>query len=532
MDGKFGNIINKVKEFLSGLSSKTKKMVIILLAIAVVFSVGTAIILNNKPYEILFTGLNSQEASEIIGKLQEEAISYKYEQNGTILVPKEQEQKLKAQLVYEGYPKSGFTYNMFKDNIDMMSTDFEKNSYKLYELQDRMAATISLFEGVKEATVTIALGEDRKYVLDSANETEASASVVVIMKDGGSPTVEQVKGIQRLVSKSIPQLTIDNVVVLDGNGNDVTAEDESTQSGASKVKLELEKAIEDKIKAKILNVVNPIYGAENVRVSVKGTVDMDKKIREMINYTPKIDGTRGIPSDISTGQEIIKGGDAAGGVPGTETNADIPIYNNVATDGTETYIKNQNDINYLVDMIKEQSQVDAGSLQDLSISVAINGQDFGSVTQDALQDLIAKAAGVAPEVQAQKISLLAAPFYRQPVVEEPPDTPDLIFGINKWLFIGICAGIGLLLLIILIVIIVLLRRRKRHGDLGEYDDNLGAALAGAGEDTSNPVADLLDIKNEKGMELKNKIRDFSEENPEISAQLLKTWLRGGESDGE
>ena len=43
--------------------------------------------------------------------------------------------------------------------------------------------------------------------------------------------------------------------------------------------------------------------------------------------------------------------------------------------------------------------------------------------------------------------------------------------------------------------------------------------------------DLLSIQNERGIELKNKIRDFAEENPEISAQLLKHWLRGGEQDG-
>ena len=184
MKDKIKIYIDKARAMLSKLSSRTKKLAIITISAILIFSVAAALLLNNRGYEVLFTGLNDQEASEIIGKLQESAVDYKYENDGTILVPADQEQKLKAQLVYEGYPKSGFTYNVFKDNIDLMTTDFEKNNYKLFELQDRIGSTISLFDGVKDAKVTIALGEDRKYVLDSKNATDTSASVVVIMKDG------------------------------------------------------------------------------------------------------------------------------------------------------------------------------------------------------------------------------------------------------------------------------------------------------------------------------------------------------------
>ena len=46
------------------------------------------------------------------------------------------------------------------------------------------------------------------------------------------------------------------------------------------------------------------------------------------------------------------------------------------------------------------------------------------------------------------------------------------------------------------------------------------------------VADLLDIKNERSMELKERIREITDENPEISAQTLRNWLRGGRDDGK
>lgn len=283
MKDKIKVYIDRARGFLGKLSGKTKKLILAATAAILIFSVAAAFMINNKEYEVLFTGLNDQEASEIIGKLQESAISYKFEEGGTILVPAEQEQKLKAQLVYEGYPKSGFTYNVFKDNIDLMTTDFEKDNYKLFELQDRIGSTISLFDGVKDAKVTIALGEDRKYVLDSKNATDTSASIVVVMKDGGSPTPEQVKGIQRLVAKSIPQLEMENIVVIDGEGNDVSVAP-NLQTELNQLRAEFEKQVENSVKAKVANVLAPFYGADNVKVSVKAKVDMNKKIRETVNY--------------------------------------------------------------------------------------------------------------------------------------------------------------------------------------------------------------------------------------------------------
>ena len=44
--------------------------------------------------------------------------------------------------------------------------------------------------------------------------------------------------------------------------------------------------------------------------------------------------------------------------------------------------------------------------------------------------------------------------------------------------------------------------------------------------------ELQEIQNDRGMELKRNIRDFAEQNAEISAQLLKSWLNGGDADGE
>jgi flagellar M-ring protein FliF len=41
----------------------------------------------------------------------------------------------------------------------------------------------------------------------------------------------------------------------------------------------------------------------------------------------------------------------------------------------------------------------------------------------------------------------------------------------------------------------------------------------------------MEMDTERSMELRKEIRKFVEENPELAAQMLKVWLRGGEENG-
>ena len=43
-------------------------------------------------------------------------------------------------------------------------------------------------------------------------------------------------------------------------------------------------------------------------------------------------------------------------------------------------------------------------------------------------------------------------------------------------------------------------------------------------------ADIMAVKTEKSIQLRQSIRKFAEENPEMAAHMLKNWLRGGEED--
>lgn len=396
--------IGQIKEFIGKLSSKTKKIIIAGAAVLLIGAVAIAFALNSQPYEVLFSGLGPDEAQQITEKLQAEQIPFKFKNDSTILVEKKILDVTKAKLVQEGYPKSGFTYDTYKDNASMMATDSDKNTYKLYELQDRIGATIRQFDGVKDAKVTIALGEQSKYALNDADKEKTSATAVVTMKDDGTPTKKQAAGIQRLIAKSVPNLEMTDVAVFDGNGNEVSENEEKTADSSDAE--EIAQIVEDQIAKKVMKVLGPVYGEDNVKVSARAKINMEKLIRETTTYnTPeKIDANdkTGIVSKEDLMNESSNTGTGAQGVAGTETNADTPEYN---TDGSINGSQSKSESiskEYLVNQIKEQGQVDPGVLDDLTVSVAINGKGFGNLREAQLRSLIGNASGIAAADQADE----------------------------------------------------------------------------------------------------------------------------------
>lgn len=523
--------LGQVKEYIGKLGSKTKKLIIAGAAGLLIAAIVIALVLNNKPYEVLFSDLGTEEAQQISEKLQEEGVEYKIEDGSTILVKKDVVDVTKAKLVQEGYPKSGFTYDTFINNATMMTTDSDKKTYLLYELQDRIGSTIRLFDGVKDAKVTIALAEQSKYALSSDEEQRSSATATVIMKDGGSPTEEQAIAIQRLVAKSVPNMELTDVAVFDGNGNDMSGEEDSGSDSSDAEEIAL--IVENQIARKVMRVLGPIYGEDNVKVSARAKINMEQLLRETTTYnTPEKIDEEDKTGIIEKEEEYVEGvgnASAAGGVAGTETNADTAEYNTEGdTDGTGAYSRS-NSKEYLVDQIKEQGQISPGALEDLTVSVALNGTGFGNLSERQLLALIGNASGIAAADQREKIAVASAPFYED--MEEEEATGTGLLQVRPVYLIG--GGVVALLLLALLIIFIILRKRNKKER--EEEEELLQTMA-ENEVAYEPLPDLnkelQEMQNDRGMELKRNIRDFAEQNPEISAQLLKNWLNGGNENGE
>lgn len=521
--------LEKFKGFYGTLSNKAKKILIATAILVVIGAVIIAAFLNHKNYAVLFSGITSEESTEILAKLSELQVEYKYSGNGEILVDSKVVDSTRATLAYEGYPKSGFTYDIFISNSGSLTTDSESQTYKLYDLQNRIGATIRLFEGVKDARVTIALGNEQKYVLDKA-ASKPSASVTVITKAGHTVTQKQAEGIQRLVAHSVPEMEMDSVVVLDETGVEVSSTNEASTSGD--VGEAIAQIVEGQITKKVWNVLEPFYGAENIRISSNVKINMEKIIRETITYTTpdKIDkeDKDGIISHETIDTEAAGVDSASGGVVGTEQNSDISQYVADALGDDDGYYSNIIDRNYLVNQIKEQGELAAGAIEDQTISVSLNLKEgqIEVLEMNKLYELIGNAAGIPADQWEKKIAVASAPFYSTDEGHVP--SPGSIFDSEYFLYI--LAGCAALLIIIIVVITVLIRNAKKKKSESEETETPVMFMMDE-EALKNEKQEILQMKNERSKGLRENIRDFAEENPEIAATMLKQWLHGGDDSG-
>ena len=111
----------------------------------------------------------------------------------------------------------------------------------------------------------------------------------------------------------------------------------------------------------------------------------------------------------------------------------------------------------------------------------------------------------------------------------------------------IIAAVALLLLVIVLVVVLSIRRKKKQKEeedqriIEEQLSEMGASgmlselgIVPPGEEGAQPPpttgADIMDINTEKSMELRKTVRQFVQNNPEVAALMLKTWLKGGEDD--
>ena len=221
MEDKAKDIWSKAKGFAGGLSKTVKiaagaVLVAVLVAVAVVVSINS-----NTEYEVLFTGLNTEDLRSIQSYLGEAGLTdYTIQGTDTIKVPKGKGDQLKAQLISQGYPKTGTDYSLYMQNISALSTESDRAQLVLYELQNSLGGIIRYFEGVQDAVVRITPSQDRRYVLGQDDALEAKASVVVTMKDEQTLSESLVESIRNTVSHSVKGLDVEEVAISDSQGLD------------------------------------------------------------------------------------------------------------------------------------------------------------------------------------------------------------------------------------------------------------------------------------------------------------------------
>lgn len=542
------------------ISIKTKKTltaIVVGTAAIAIFGVMALRMGVGTEFSTLFTGLNQEEAQEVVSLLQEEGVDFRFDdKNGTIRVTESEANQLRAQLLSKGYPQSGFTYDMYRDNTGLMTTESDKEQYTLYELQDRLGAQIRIFDGVMDAKVTIAEAGTPKYALNDDTNVNASASVVVTMKTGQILTPEKAASIKNLIAKAVRGINFTNVAVFDAASMVEVGGGSSGEDGLSTTKdmTALTSLVESNIASNIRRVLEKLYGPGSVAISVKGTLNMERLIQENTQYmTPdKIDEndkTGLLTKEDLTNDSSVVGAPGAGGVAGADANADVPRYTNQngENEGTvDRYGNSSADREWLYNTVKEQRQVDPGVLENTTVGIVINTEDT-SVSMNDLTQLIANSAGIPLEAAGQNITVIRAlSAEAEEVISDPPIVVEVEV-IPLPLIIAL--GASIFMSVLLLIMLILSKRKARRvraieetsvsfEDETEPEEILSKAkleareVVGAEDEEMDRNEEILNLRMQHSLRLKQNIGEFVDQNPHIAAKLLQSWLRGeGENSG-
>jgi len=488
------SIPDKIKNMWQGLNEKKKSRIIVL---AIVFIIGLSslvALINQKNYVVMYSGLDVYEAGEIYSKLVGLGANVKMQGDNNILIDKKQQDQYRMTLAAEGYPKSGFNYDIYKDNVSVGVSDSEKNTYMIFQLQDRLQNTIKTLRGVNGAIVTISYPEDDLFVL--ANERKSiTASIVVDVGGSTSLSLSQIQAIENLVCGSISGLEPDKVAIIDTNMNILNTHS-TNDIGQTSERYSLESALESDYEKQILSVVEPIFGFDNVKVAASIDMNFDKISQETTEYTP-INDEDGIISTINEIKEQLVTTDL-----GT-----------TVTDSNKTEIAKDYQINKQFKVLEYEQ----GKIEAINVSILINSEEIDQEILDNVTKLAANAVGI----EEKDVFTKAMKFV------EKIDLENVVNNANAQKASGVFADTQFLLSIIAIVfgfilsVIIVLTLKGGEKNMKSVKKQKGTTVIMEGEETE---IDVIERKRDPGKGYQNEINKYVEKDPEGVAGILKNIM--------
>lgn len=475
----------------------------------------------------LYNDLSPTEIGKIKGVLDTQGVTYEIAPGGTsILVPEEQVDGLLVQLAAEGYPETGTTdYTFFEENAGFGMTDNEFNLLKLASTQTEVANLIKSVEGVKDAKVMITMPEKGIFVNDATQE--ATASIVLNTDPGYQFTDKQIITLYNLVSKSVPNLSTDNIVITNQYSEyfDLPSATDSDNSIATiEGQMKTKKLIERDLQRQVQSMLGTLMGQNKVIVSVTTNIDFKQENREENLVTPvDEENMAGIEISAQRITETYTGnGAAATGTPEAGTATDNLTYQQ-GNFGNGDYERVEETINNDVNRIRKDIQESPYKISDIGIQVMVEPPtpddpaslpegvqaDIEQILSTIVRTTVAKdATGELTQEQIdEKIVVSVQPFFGKPVTEQPT-TPVIPW----WAWV---VG-GILLAVIGLLVFFIIRSRKRTREEEENEII---------EEQEELIVDDINTEVETEATMRRKqLEKMAKEKPEDFAKLLRSWI--------
>ncbi|MGY3713923.1 flagellar basal-body MS-ring/collar protein FliF [Sutcliffiella cohnii] len=473
----------------------------------------------------LYRDLTYQETGQIKEVLDSRSIPYEISQNGTaILVPQEQVDALKIDLAAEGIPKSGsIDYSYFSERSGFGMTDNEFQMLKLDSTQTELENLIKSIDGVNDAKVMITMPQEGIFVRDSSQE--ASASIVLNTRSGQQFDQAQINALYHLVGKSIPNLSTDNIVIMNQYFEYYDLKNSTDQGNNITIasQLDLKREIERDIQRQVQQMLGMMMGHENVIVSVTTDIDFTQENREENLVTPvDPDNMEGIAVSVERITETYTGAnDEAGGITGTQ-DSDIPSYVAGGASGSGDYERMEERINNDVNRIRREIVESPYKIRDMGIQVMVQPLDQQDLmaqqnTVNDIKQILSTIVRTSIDKDALGENPSAEEMEDRIVVSLQQFSGQVNFDREEASFIPLWVYISVGALIALVIILLFLLFRKRKDDEEEEEYVVE-------EDTIINIPDIGTEKETEATARRKQLEKLAKEKPDEFAKLLRSWL--------
>ncbi|MEL1136115.1 flagellar basal-body MS-ring/collar protein FliF [Desulfitobacterium sp. THU1] len=529
MNFSWAEIKSSVQAFWGKLS-RLQKVVTIAAPLAVAIALISLLYWASNPnYVPIFTELSDVEAGEITTELKALKADYKLGNNGSsILVPEKEAAAIRLELANSGLPKgSQFSWSESLNEMRVGETESDRRLRYNLGLQTELETTLKTLSSVQAARVHLAIPEPTLFV---EQQEETTAAVTLTLKEGEPITEEQIRGIANLLSASVEGLKLENVTIVDSNGNvlsDVLSEDK-LPGKMTATQIQLKQLTEENIRKSVQSMLDKVFSPGKTVVRANATLDFDEVKTDSV-----VHGPGAVLSEAHT-TENTTNTSAGGTAPGVNTN--VPGY--IAPDGqgaTSTSESTSDTINHQVDSTQEQRVKNQGDIKRLSVSVMLDADTISEDQVDQIKAIVGSAAGIVLE-RGDEIQVAALPFDKTGALEQEQAMAEAARKEQMRTYIE--WGVGALLALAFLFVLFRMRSKRKQdaGTLGLGQELQPVPLAAAEElllsqQEAEREAELkLAQSKQKTAEeierqkIKEAVDTYAQSNPDEVARLVKTWL--------
>lgn len=317
--------------------------------------------------QILFSNIEDRDIQAVTDKLTKMSVTYEKDGN-KILVPESEIASIRMQFAEEGTLIGNVGYEIF-DKTDMFgATSSLLDINKVRALEGELAKSISTIQGIAFSRIHLVLPKREMF---STQELKPTASVVVKMQPLKKLNGSQIQAIQYLVASSVPNLSIEKVVVVDDKGN-LLAKGKSVDGVDSiAIQEEMKESIQTKMARNIELLLEKTLGHGKVRAEVNVDLDFDKIVSTSVDFNP--DG------QVAKTMSILEEGDNSKESSGQES---VSIQNSLPegspANGSQSQNKNQSskteeNTTYEISSVTKTYTKEPGQIKKFSIAVLIDG---------------------------------------------------------------------------------------------------------------------------------------------------------------